>query len=156
MSEKGATYDDGKVPLAWLPWAAMRAIAKVQQYGHKKYKDFNNYRKGIEVTRNLSCALRHITEYLDGQDNDPESGEPHLAHAACRIAFVLQNIHDGTVIDDRYKKPVGVNEFPKDFDQQAFADHINHGRLTGEKLKTLCSCQDRGFPAKVCNCGGER
>jgi hypothetical protein len=42
---------------------------------------------------------------MDGESKDPESGESHLAHAATRLMFVLQNEHDGTVIDDRYKKP---------------------------------------------------
>jgi hypothetical protein len=103
--EKARTYDDGKEPLAWLPWAAISELAKVQAYGHKKYLDFNNYRKGMEVSRNLSCALRHIKEYMEGHDQDKESGLNPLAHALCRIAFVLQNIADKTHIDDRYKKP---------------------------------------------------
>lgn len=101
--QKAETYDSGKAPLAHLPWAAVEALSRVQQYGHLKYKDFNNYRKGMEVTRNLSCALRHIKEYLEGKDLDEESKESSLAHAMCRIAFVLQNLHDGTAIDDRYK-----------------------------------------------------
>ena len=101
--DKALTYDDGKEPLAHLPWAAIDELSRVQQYGHNKYKDFNNYRKGMEVSRNLSCALRHIRSYLCGVDLDPESNLPHLAHALCRIAFVLQNLHDGTAIDDRYK-----------------------------------------------------
>jgi len=101
---KAKTYDDGKLPLSWLPWAAINDLSAVQQYGHKKYKDFNNYRKGMEVSRNLSCALRHIADYLEGRDQDAESGLNPLSHAMCRVAFVLQNIHDGTAIDDRYKK----------------------------------------------------
>jgi hypothetical protein len=100
---KALTYDTGKPPLANLPWAAIEGMSQVQAYGHQKYKDFNNYRKGMEVTRNLSCALRHIKEYLEGHDVDAESGEHPLAHAMCRIAFVLQNIDDGKAIDDRYK-----------------------------------------------------
>ena len=100
---KAKTYDEGKLPLAWLPWAAIDELSKVQQYGHKKYADFNNYRKGMEVSRNLSCALRHIRSYLVGNDRDSESGCSHLAHALCRVAFVIQNIHDGTAIDDRYR-----------------------------------------------------
>lgn len=100
---KAKTYDDGKPPLAQLPWAALRELSMVQLYGHKKYKDFNNYRKGMEITRNLSCAIRHISEFIDGHDTDAESGRSHLGHAMCRIAFVLQNLADGVAIDDRYK-----------------------------------------------------
>ena len=100
---KAETYDEGKLPLAWLPWGAIEDLSRVQQYGHAKYKDFNNYRKGMEVSRNLSCALRHIREYLEGHDVDAESGLSPLAHAMCRIAFVLQNLKEGVAIDDRYK-----------------------------------------------------
>lgn len=102
VSEKAATYDEGKPPLAYLPWAGIDEVAMVQAYGHKKYKDYNNYRKGMEVGRNLSCAIRHIRAYMEGEDMDPESGRNHLAHAACRLLFVLQNIKDGKAIDDRY------------------------------------------------------
>jgi hypothetical protein len=102
LRAKALTYDDGKPPLSRVPWAAVYAMSRVQAYGHKKYKDFDNYRKGMEVTRNLSCALRHIAEYIDGHEIDPESGEPVLAHAMCRIAFVLQNLADGKAIDDRF------------------------------------------------------
>ena len=101
--DKAKTYDAGKEPLAWLPWAAIDELSRVQQYGHGKYSDFNNYRKGMEVSRNLSCALRHIRDYLNGVDADHESGRNPLAHALCRIAFVLQNLHDGVALDDRYK-----------------------------------------------------
>ena len=101
--EKAKTYDEGKLPLARLPWAAIDEMNRVQAFGHAKYKDFDNYRKGMEVTRNLSCALRHIRDYLDGHDVDPESKINPLAHAMCRLAFVIQNLHEGTAIDDRYK-----------------------------------------------------
>ena len=106
---KAKTYDDGKLPLAWLPWAAIDELSKVQQYGASKYDSFNNYRRGMEVTRNLSCALRHIRDYLTGHDTDSESGCHPLSHAMCRLAFVLQNIHDGTQVDDRYKTPKQFN-----------------------------------------------
>lgn len=103
---KAATYDEGKAPLATLPWAALDQMAFVQAYGHRKYGSFYNYRKGLEVSRNLNCALRHIRDYMEGRDVDHESGINPLAHAMVRIAFVIQNLADGTAIDDRYKKPV--------------------------------------------------
>lgn len=104
INDKAKTYDDGKPPLAYLPWAGVDEVAQVQAYGHKKYKDFNNYRKGMEIGRNLSCAIRHIRAFMEGEDLDKESNRNHLAHACCRLLFTLQNIHDGTAIDDRFKK----------------------------------------------------
>lgn len=100
---KAKTYDEGKAPLAYLPWAAINELAMVQSYGQKKYGDFYNYRKGMEVGRNLSCAIRHIRDYMEGHNVDHESGLNPLGHALCRISFVLQNIADGTHIDDRFK-----------------------------------------------------
>ena len=104
VSPKAATYDDGKPPLACLPLKALREVALVQLYGHKKYGDFYNYKKGMEVSRNASCAMRHIADYMDGHDLDTESKRNHLAHAACRLLFILENLADGTAVDDRYKK----------------------------------------------------
>jgi hypothetical protein len=101
---KALTYDQDKPPLAYLPSAALREISMVQEYGARKYGTTDNFRQGMEVRRNLSCALRHIYEYLDGNDLDNESGRNHLAHAACRLMFVLQNIKDGVAVDDRYRK----------------------------------------------------
>lgn len=102
-ADKAKTYDEGKEPLAHLPWAAIDEMSRVQQYGHAKYKDFNNYRKGMEVSRNLSCALRHIRDYMNGADKDHESGLHPLGHALCRLSFVLQNIAEGKAIDDRFR-----------------------------------------------------
>lgn len=101
---KALTYDDGKEPLSRLPWAGIDSMSRVQAYGNSKYNDFENYRKGLEVSRNLSCAIRHIRDFMNGEDMDRESGESHLGHAMCRLAFVLQNIHDNVAIDDRYTK----------------------------------------------------
>lgn len=103
MIGKALTYDEGKAPLAQLPPEGWRAVARVQAYGHKKYGDFNNYRKGMEASRQADCIARHLLAWLDGEDKDPESGESHLAHVATRAMFVLQNIKDGTLIDDRFR-----------------------------------------------------
>ncbi len=101
--EIAKTNDEGKPPLAMLPSAGIRAVAQVQAFGHKKYHDFHNFRKGIEHSRALSCVIRHVMAHMDGETKDPESGELHLAHAACRLLFLIQNMSDGKDIDDRFK-----------------------------------------------------
>lgn len=100
---KALTHDTDKPPLATLPWKALREVAMAQAYGAHKYSP-NNWRKGLEVTRNASCAIRHIADYLDGRDLDDESKRHALAHAACRVLFMLENILENTAIDDRFKK----------------------------------------------------
>lgn len=99
---KASTHDEGKPPLADLPWKALRQVAQVMAYGGRKY-DKDNWRKGLEVRRNCSCAIRHIADYLDGQNNDPESFANPLAHAVCRLLFILETTESGTSIDDRYR-----------------------------------------------------
>lgn len=101
--QKAKTNDGGKPPLANLPWKALREVAGVQLFGHSKYGDFHNYKKGMEISRQLSCAIRHIADFMDGIDLDSESGKNHLAHAACRILFTLETVIEKTAKDDRYK-----------------------------------------------------
>lgn len=111
---KALTFDDGKAPLASLPPAGLTAVARVQAHGKRKYGDDQNYRKGMEATRQMSCALRHIYAWLDGETLDKESGESHLAHATARLLFCLQNQADGTLIDDRHKRANPFRPFTSD------------------------------------------
>lgn len=100
---KAATHDQGKPPLARLPWKALDEMANVQAYGYGKYGEWDNWKKGLEVTRNASCALRHIRDYLNGCNEDHESKCHPLAHAMIRLAYIIQNEKDGTARDDRSK-----------------------------------------------------
>jgi hypothetical protein len=100
-SDQAKTDDSGKPPLACLPWAALKEVSMVQAYGQEKYGDIYDYRKGMKVTRPASCALRHIAAWIEGEDLDNESKLNHLAHAVTRLLFILQNLNDGTAIDDR-------------------------------------------------------
>lgn len=71
--------------------------------GAKKYGRYN-YCEGMEVTRLAAAALRHIHQFLDGEDLDPESGASHLGHARCNLAMILHTLELGTAIDNRRKK----------------------------------------------------
>lgn len=84
----GLKFDNGKAPLTWIPMEALQAEAQVFRFGGNKYGR-NNYKKGMQWTRLLDAALRHIYAYANGEDKDPESGISHLAHARCSLAMVL-------------------------------------------------------------------
>ena len=100
----GVKHDQGKPPLGMIPAAAMQAEAQVLAFGAEKYGR-DNWRKGITYTRLADAALRHIFAFLEGEDADPESGLPHLAHALCCLGFLLHFEYAPTLgIDDRPKE----------------------------------------------------
>lgn len=99
----GTKHDTGKAPLSLVPRIALELEARVMAMGAKKYGKFN-YRAGFDYSRLIDAALRHITAFNDGQDNDEESGLSHLAHARCCLGMLLDCINLGTATDDRYKK----------------------------------------------------
>jgi hypothetical protein len=56
-------------------------------FGEKKYALYN-WTKGMPWSVPTACALRHVKAFLDGEENDPESGLPHLGHALCNIVML--------------------------------------------------------------------
>jgi len=98
-------YDNDKAPIALIPPECISEIAKVFGYGAKKY-GINNWRKDLNNTsfsRTYSSIQRHLNAFWSGEDNDPESGMPHLAHAATQIMILMIQNKDGTIMDDRWK-----------------------------------------------------
>jgi hypothetical protein len=94
-------YDDGKPPLSWIPREALVSLAKVMAYGADKYgKD--NFRKGMEWRRLADASLRHLTSWVDGEDNDQESGLSHLGHAMFGLAVLCLYQTKGIGLDDRH------------------------------------------------------
>ena len=103
-STTGVKFDAGKVRTDLISPVAINELAKVLTFGAKKYAD-NNWRKGLQWSRVLGAALRHILAYMGGQDKDPETGLSHLAHAFCCLMFLLEYEITHKELDDRYKLP---------------------------------------------------
>lgn len=96
----GVKHDREKPPMALIPRAAMEAEAHVLAFGKAKYGAWN-WAGGMEWSRLLDAALRHIYAYADGETNDPESGLNHLAHARCCLGFLLDYVESHPQLDDR-------------------------------------------------------
>lgn len=69
---------------------ALLAYARVLGFGAKKYAPGNWRLVADARTRYVGAALRHLLAYLGGEKTDPETGENHMAHAMCCVAFVLE------------------------------------------------------------------
>jgi hypothetical protein len=90
-----------KPSIALVPGAALIYAAKVFAIGAKKYGAYNWRSNKVRRTVYLEAAMRHILSALDGEDLDPESGQPHEAHALGCMAIVLDAMATGNLIDDR-------------------------------------------------------
>lgn len=89
-SDREAKFDQGKPQLTLVPRQIIFDIAKVREYGCKKYGDPDNWKK-VSPERYRDAAYRHFMAYLDDPYGvDEESGLPHLAHLACNIAFLCE------------------------------------------------------------------
>lgn len=85
---KGTKHDNGKPRYDLLPPYALNELAKVLQFGAKKY-DAENWRKVDNAKdRYFAAAQRHLWSYKRGAELDQESGLHHLAHAVCCIMFI--------------------------------------------------------------------
>jgi hypothetical protein len=100
MNSDAKKFDSSKPPLGMIPTSALIEDALVLRFGAEKYGR-DNWRKGMDWSRLIDAALRHITAFNDGENRDPESGCHHLAHARCCLAFLLEYSATHPEKDDR-------------------------------------------------------
>ena len=85
--DEGTKHDSNKVRTDLYPTASFLGTCRVLTHGAKKYAA-RNWEKGILYGRVYGALLRHLFAWWAGEDIDPESGEHHLDHAGCCIAFL--------------------------------------------------------------------
>ncbi len=110
----GIKYDNDKPPMDLLPHSVLVEVAKVLDHGAKTYSR-HNWRQGFKWSRLHAAALRHIGAWSEGQDNDLESGQSHLAHAICCLMFLLEHKLKGYGEDDRYTTEEKKGEAKKEY-----------------------------------------
>lgn len=88
--------DAGKPQLTLVPRQIIFDIARIREYGLKKYGEKESWKR-VEIERYRDATFRHFMAYLDDPHGvDEESGLPHLSHLACNIAFLCE-LEKGTV-----------------------------------------------------------
>lgn len=98
-----------KCPLHLNPPTALRQMAEALQHGAHRggpkgegYGEWNWRAAGINATTYIAAAMRHLTAWQDGEDND-SSGLSHIAHVMAGMAIVLDAQACGMMKDDRSK-----------------------------------------------------
>jgi len=94
-------YDKGKPPIHLVDSVIITELAKVLEYGAKKYKA-ESWREGLLLSRYYSACMRHLLAWNSGETHDPETGLNHLSHAACNLQFMLYFTKNNPELDDRF------------------------------------------------------
>jgi hypothetical protein len=176
----GKKNDEDKPMMALLPFKSLEEIAKVLTFGASKYTA-HNWREGFDWSRLESAILRHYSAYQRGEDLDPETGFPHLAHMATDCLFLLEHFLLKLGNDDRWpsqeKRHCQKNK--SDNNQDAIQNTIqnvvqdahppeagSHSPtpeppptcLTSADIKVIlpesanCPCACHTFPDMICHC----
>lgn len=90
-----------KLPLHLWPQTATAYGCLALLDGALKYGRGNYRAIGVRASIYYDACLRHLTAWFEGQDQDPDSGLPHLAHALACLAILVDAQVCGKLNDDR-------------------------------------------------------
>lgn len=91
-----------KAPLSPVPAPVMCLMGLAMMDGAAKYGRHNYRAAGVLSSVYYDAAMRHLMQWWEGEDIDPDSGLPHLAHALASVAILIDaSMHEGMLNDDR-------------------------------------------------------
>lgn len=90
-----------KVPLGLFPDSAIALGSVAMLEGELKYGRQNFRDMSVRASIYYDAFRRHSALWFDGEDADPDSGLPHLAHALACLAIIIDAEYSGKLIDDR-------------------------------------------------------
>lgn len=85
--DKASHFSEDKSGVDQIPVEILMEWGQVFTMGQKKYGR-DNWKSGTDWHEFYGSALRHMFAFWNGEDNDPESGLSHLAHALWNIAAI--------------------------------------------------------------------
>jgi hypothetical protein len=90
-----------KVQLNLVPPSSIIYQALAMEDGARKYGPYNWRQNKVIASIYIAAAMRHLHSYLDGEENAPDSGKPHLAHALACLGIIVDAKETGNLVDDR-------------------------------------------------------
>ena len=92
---------DGKIPMGMWPKTASALGALVLLDGALRYGRLNWRAMGARASVYNDAIERHLAAWYEGEDMDPESGLPHLAHILACAEILVDSQANGNLVDDR-------------------------------------------------------
>ena len=97
---QGDRYNNGKPKWSLVPQSSLLPMVRVLEFGATKYEPFN-WTKGLSITEICESLKRHLDAFMEGEDNDSDSGLSHIGHIQCNALFLSWMMENRKDLDDR-------------------------------------------------------
>ena len=87
----GRKFDGNKLQYGLLPPLALKATVEILTFGAEKYEPDNWKNVPDSKRRYFDAMQRHLWAWKEGEQDDPETGKNHLAHAMCCLMFLYEH-----------------------------------------------------------------
>jgi hypothetical protein len=131
---------------------ALEPIVRALEFGAAKYEPDGWKSVPTPRMRYYDALQRHLLAWWNGEVNDPESGEHHLAHAGCCLVFLLWFETTVHIAKPRVPdlKPEGWNDprqEPRDSDgrEPEMTDDMQDDMQDGSRVIGYVPREDVGF-----------
>lgn len=98
-----------KVDMSLVPAPATIHEAHAMMDGAIKYGPYNWREKRVKARVYVAAAMRHLQQWLNGEECAEDSGAHHLGHARACLGIIIDAQAAGKLVDDR-PVPLDVSE----------------------------------------------
>jgi hypothetical protein len=124
-SSTGGTKEVKLARFDLIPVEALRVLAEIYGKGALKYEE-HNWRRGYRWSLSYAAAQRHMNAFWNGEEIDPESGQPHLLHAAWHMFALYIFTIEKREFDNRYGHDTDAQYAQGHFDFGGVSEGADH------------------------------
>ena len=90
-----------KVPMHCVPARVLMELGLAMAEGGRKYGTYNYRNMGVRSSVYYDAAVRHLMDWWEGTDIDPDSGLHHVTKAIASLVVLRDGMLMENIFDDR-------------------------------------------------------
>ena len=127
-----------KIPFSTMSAAVLAEVGIAMLEGARKYGRHNYRVAGVRGSVYYDACIRHLTDWWEGTDIDPDSGLSHITKAIAGLCVLRDAMIQDKFLDDR--PPASPKDWQKNL--QPLIDAIFERHPVSEQVYTQLGTQD--------------
>ena len=92
-----------------MPMRVLWEVAVAMMEGGLKYGRHNYREAGVRATVYTDAAIGHVTQWIEGEDKDPDTGLSHITKAIASLMVLRDGMLEDNFVDDRPYRHKGLD-----------------------------------------------